>query len=138
MGQCWQWWWQWDFPIVIPLKVRQLYLALPWIVAIIICCNQVTPSIATMVVVWWWFGNNFPILIPLQVNNSALLCPGLLQLTKIPQPRITQMLPFLHALHHNISNGFCFVLTVEISRNILNQSMENQSSREEISEVNAN
>ena len=24
----------WDFPIVIPLQVRQLYSALPWIVAI--------------------------------------------------------------------------------------------------------
>ena len=88
--------------------------------------------------VWCGGGGNFPIVIPLQVNNSALLCPGLWQLTKIPQPRITQMVPFLHALHHNISTGFCFVLTVEISRNILNQSMENQSNREEISEVNAN
>ena len=24
----------WDFPIVIPLQVKQLYFALPWIVAI--------------------------------------------------------------------------------------------------------
>ena len=30
----WSLWWWWDFPIVIPLQNRQLYLALAWILAI--------------------------------------------------------------------------------------------------------